>query len=253
MRFATHILTVVLISVLFIAGCNQQDESDRLPGARALLSQSAADLQNASSFEMEIDVTGYPVEIALRGLQLPPEAALEFKYARGVFQSPDRLSAVIQFSVGDFNTTAELIAIGRQHFFRGEVLTANRWIRGELIEGFTPASLVAQPGGIAYALDSIAGLSMVGEENLDGLDVFHLRGTLQAANAYALTFGLIHTRQGSLDIEVYIETANRQVTRFMFVEPPPAEAEDAEPTTWLFNLMEYNREVSITPPPMDGQ
>ena len=174
-----------------------------------------------------------------------------FKYAKGMFQAPDRLEATIQIGLGAFSTTAELVALDRDHYLRGDLLTANRWINAELIPGFSPASLMARPGGAAYALLSITDLEMVGEKDMDGLDVFHLRGTVEADAVHALTFGLIRSRQGTLKVDVYIEVSERRVALIKLHEPPPADETDSEETTWWINILDYNQEVSITPPPMD--
>lgn len=249
-RTLLQLIALSLIAALAITACggSKADSDEALPEARPLLEEGAQQIQNADSFGLEMDVEGYPVHIELKDIALPSDTPLEFKYARGIFQAPDRVNASIQFAFGVLSTTAELIAVDRDHYFRGEML-GNRWIRGELIDGFSPAALIANPGGIGYALDSIRDLQMVGRTDLDGIDVFHLRGTIQASNVHALTFGLIRTREGTLGIEVFITVANRRVAQIVLSDPPPADEENADPTTWLINFSDYNQPVTITPPP----
>jgi hypothetical protein len=247
-------ITLIICAALILTGCGGSDQQnpDDLPAARPLLEGSADQIQNAHSLEVEMNVEGYPVKFAADHLEsFPVEWSLIFKYARASFLSPDRLQATIQFGVADASTTAELIALDRDHYFRSSLLTANRWLNMEVIPGFSPAALMARPGGIAYALLSITDLEMVGRDDVDGLDVFHLRGTVQASALYSLTFGLIHTREGDLRIEVYIGVKDRRVSLIKIHEPPPPDADDPENTTWRINILDYNQDISITPPPIE--
>ncbi len=253
MRHLLRLTVLLVVAALLVTGCNRkhdQKDPEELPAARPLLDESASYIQNATSFGLEMDVSGYPVEISIQDLDVPDGTTLQFKYAKGVFQVPDRIDANIQFSLGDFTTSAELIALNREHYFRAEVF-GNHWLAGELIAGFSPASLMAQPGGIAYALQSISDLQMIGKTDLDGLPVFHLTGTIQASNVHALTFGLIRTQEGQLKIEVYIQVKDRRVAQITLFDPPPADETDQEQTTWKISLMGYDQEITITPPPID--
>jgi hypothetical protein len=252
-RYLMRMIVWTTCAAFLLTSCggDEKKDTDDLPVARPLLEESADQIQKASSLDVEIDVDGYPVALGAANLEtVPVDVPLYFKYAKGVFQAPDRLEATIQFSLDAFNTSADLIALDRDHYFRSELLTANRWIHAELIRGFSPASLMASPGGIAYALLSITNLEMVGQEDMDGLDVFHLRGTVQANALYSLTFGLIRTKEGELKIEVFIGIDDRRVALIKLLEPPPAEVVDSEDTTWMISILDYNRDVSITPPPL---
>ncbi len=255
MRHMIRIVILLAIATALIAGCNgngsNNNATEDLPSARTLLDESAGHIRDASSFGLEIDVSGFPVELTASGLNLPVDVPLQFKYARGVFEAPDRVDVHIQFSLGEVSTTAELIAIDREHYLRGDI-TSNHWIQEELIEGFTPKSLVAGAGGIPDALMSISNADMLGKTDLDGLNVYHVRGDIEASAVHALTFGLIRMLSGQLQIDVFIEVDDHEVAQIMLVEPPPTESADEEPTTWLINLMEYNKDVSISAPDLEN-
>lgn len=254
MRHLIRIGFLLVFAAGLIAGCNgdngNDNDADDLPPVGSLLDESAGYIRDASSFELEIDVNGYPVELTVGALNLPVDVPLQFKYARGVFQAPDRIEANVQFSLGEISTTADLIAIDHDHYLRGDI-TSNRWIQEELIKGFTPQSLISDSGGIPDALVSIGSGQMVGRIDLDGLDVFHIHGTIEANAVNALTFGLIRTREGLLAIDVYVLVDDHRVAQIVLVEPPPAANSEDEPTTWLINLMEYDNDVSIAAPAMD--
>jgi hypothetical protein len=255
MKFARQVLGVaaLLLAALVLAACDDDgQEPEPLPDPHTLLGEAAAHIETAASFELEMDVDGYPVVIDPDGLEMPEELPLQFKYAHGVYQAPDRVNALVQFSVGAFNTTAELIAVDRDHYFRGDLLTANQWINAELIEGFSPAALMSPQTGIPGALDSISGLELVGRTDVDGVPMFHVAGTIQASAVHSLTFGLIRSQEGELGIEVFITADDTRIAKITLTEPPPDGADEAEPTVWVINFTDYDEEVSISAPSLDG-
>jgi hypothetical protein len=252
MRHTTRLLILsvglLLLSAL-IAGCGgDEPDSETLPEASDLLEEAIDNLESASSFEMQVGVSGYPVIIEIEGLGLPEETALAFKYASGVFAAPDSMQASVEFSVGDVTAAAELIAIGREQYLQMNLLTGNRWLNQELIDGFSPSSLLSADTGIPHALQNVSNLTMEGKEDLDGIDVYHLTGKVQATDVNALTFGLINTQTGELDIEIFVLTDGHQVEQVVLREPLPAQVQDEEPTTWTINIMNYNEPVEISTP-----
>jgi hypothetical protein len=244
-----ELLTLLVLVVLAISACGSEDSvSEPAPDPQTLLAEGVSQLQNASSFRYEIDVSGYPVDVPIEGLDLPEDAGVSFKYASGEFKVPDRLSARVQFRLGVLSTTADLIIVDDEQYFRGELLTGNRWLKAELIPGFSPAVLMAQPGGIAHTLSTLTDLVLVGRRDLDGQSAYQLRGRVDAGRVFSLTLGLSRTSSGLLDIEVYVGVRDRRVARITLVEPPPEWAADAEPTTWLINISDYNVPLNIEAP-----
>lgn len=242
----TLVLPILLIS-LAVSACDTAEKApEATPDPHSLLAEGVAQLQNASSFKYEIDVSGYRVDVPITGV--PEDVRVSFKYASGVYQVPNRLSAHIQFRLGVLSTTAELIMLDQDQYFRGELLTGNRWLKADLIPGFSPAMLMAQPGGIAHTLSTVSDLMLVGRKDLDGLSAYELRGRVEAGRIFSLTLGLSRSTSGLLDIEVYMGTRDRRVARVLLVEPPPLWDADSEPTTWLINISDYNALVSIEAP-----
>lgn len=256
MRYSKRLLSLLISAALLVTilvACGDNDDNagtssqtETLPPPDTVLREGVEQIQEADSIELEMDVQGSPVQLDVVGLDLPDEYPLLFKYARGIFQAPDRINANIQFSLGNFSTTADLIAVDREHYFRGDLLTANRWINDELIPGFSPAELMSPEIGIPHALASITGLTMQERTRLRGLDVFRLSGSIQASAVHSLTFGLIRNREGDLAIEVYVSANDHRIAQIRLVEPPPST--EAEPTTWDISILNYNQSVSISPP-----
>lgn len=252
MRFLTRIVLLLTGIALLLAGCgNEEQRPEELPDARALLEEATNKIQTAESFQLTIDATGYPVAISTGDFALPVDLPLAFEYAEGTFIAPDRLQAVVEVSLGELATTADVVAIGDAQYLRSDVLTQNRWLEEQIVAGFSPQGLIAPEGGISDALNSITGLEMVGETDLDGLPVYHLHGTIDAQNVYSLTFGLIGTTEGMLDVDVYILPEERLVEQVVVYEPLPPNVEGAdelEPTTWTITIRNYNGAFVIEVP-----
>jgi hypothetical protein len=238
-----------MISVaLVLAGCNGDKKPEPLPEAGPLLEEVAGKIQNAQTFKLEISVSGYPVTIGTTDFELPADLPLWFRYAKGVFVAPDRLHADVEVSLGDLATTAELIAIDRDQYLRSDLLTQDRWLEVEIIRDFSPASLMAPNGGIAYALHSITDAKMVGEKDVDGVNMYLLTGLIKASDVNAVTFGLIGTTEGTIAVDVYILKEGHLVDKLVLHEPLPAGVEDQEPTTWTIGIMDYNESAAVEAP-----
>src|SRR3990172_2053708 len=242
------IIGAMISAVLLLAGCNGDKKPEQLPEARPLLEDAAGKIQNAHSFKLEISVSGYPVELETTDFELPAEFPLLFRYAQGVFVSPDRLHGDVEISLGDLGATVEVIAIDRDQYMRSDLLTQNRWLKQEIISGFSPASLLAADGGIGDALNSIIDVKMIGQKDLDGINVYHLTGTLKASDVNALTFGLIPTKEGMIAADIYILIRDLLVDQIVLHEPLPAGVESQEPTTWTIRLMDYNKPAEVAAP-----
>lgn len=255
MQPARHLLIILAAATLLLAACGGDDNSsDNLPAPQSLLDDAATQIEEAESFEMEIDVEGAPVILEVEDYPLPEDLPLQFRYARGHFVAPDKLRASVQVNLGDVGTEVDLLAIGREQFMRSDLLTQSQWIQQEVIVGFSPQLLLDQDVGLTYALNAIQNLMMVGRRNVDGLDIFELSGTIEAADVYSLTFGLIGTRTGEIQIQLYIRANNHRIDQVILHEPVPANAPEADPTIWNIRLMNYNETVEFPEvPDLQGQ
>jgi hypothetical protein len=250
-------LTILILLFSFMAvGCDP--EPTETPEARPLLDEAANQIQSAESFSMEIDVEGYPVEIEVGdAIVLPDDLPLLFEYATGTFVSPDQLQGSVEVGLGEFRTTISMIILGNEQYMRSELLTQDQWVEQPIIEGFSPSSLLANGTGIPYALKSIQNLEMLGLKDLDGLEVYQLRGTLPAQAVYALTFGLIGTQAGQLEVDVYILPDSHKVEQIILREPLPegvdTTQEDVSPTTWTITMLDYNEPIPISAPTSESE
>jgi hypothetical protein len=256
MRHLTRVvaLAVAIAALAAILGaCNGNGENDdptALPSPRTLLDDATNQISSASSFTIEISVSGMPVRIQVGDIALPEEIPLIFEYARGTFVAPDRLQAAIDIRVGDAVARTELIALGPDQYMRSDLLTQGSWVAEQVISGFSPADLMAPETGIPSALAKVQNLEIVERTDLDGVPVYHLTGTIDAADMHSLTFGLMGARVGAMQIDLYVLTEGHWLEQIVMQEPLPEESteEGDEPTRWTISVLDYNQDVTIEAP-----
>lgn len=258
-RIRLAALAAVLVTLtVFLGACNgndgEEDTPTPAPSPHDLLNEATEKIATATSFVIEISVSGPPVRIQVSGVVLPEEIPLIFEYARGAFVAPDRLQAAIDVRVGDAVTRTEVIALGGDQYMRGDLLTQGNWVEEQVIRNFSPEDLLAPDSGIPSALSKIRNVELVERTDLDGVPVNHLRGTIDAHDVYALTFGLMGMREGEMALDIYLLTDGSWVEKIVMQEPLPADAEEgAEPTRWTINVLDYNQDITIAAPELNEQ
>ncbi len=259
MRHLTRLvaLAIAVVALAMVLGaCNGSEEAEptALPSPRALLTDATNQIQTATSFAIEISVSGLPVYIRVGAEVLSEEIPLVFEYARGTYVTPDQLRASIDIRVGDAVARTELVALGADQYMRSDLLTQGNWVQEQIISGFSPADLMAADTGIPSALSKVRALEMVEQTDLDGLPVYHLTGAIGAQDVHSLTFGLMGTREGEMKLDLYILVDGHWLERLILHEPlPNGTEEDVEPTRWTINVLDYNEDVTIATPELGEQ
>ena len=163
----------------------------------------------------------------------------------GDFQAPDRSQATISSQY--FGRDRPVISIGETEYFK---LIGGEWIAiaGKKPFFFDPAAIIA-------ALQSkINDLVLVGEESLDGDRVYHLKGTTppgafdEPSDTFEIHFwiGLEDTRLRQVAVEGDADIPEG----YPFIGSFRELAEGAVPASLTLKLLEFNRLISIEPPPL---
>lgn len=245
-------LLLLLLSLL-LGACNLQnndengENGDAANDPAALVQSAAEQLEEANSFQLTLAVEGKPVVLDVSALQ--EGATLNFQQATADFVKPDRIQANVQVTFQDVPTEIQLRAIGDEQFVRHQVLTLNQWMQETLVSGFNPTALVSADSGIANAVRSLQNPSYVEATEVDGIEVHHVRGQLEAPLVQALTVGLIGTREGTLEADLYIRSNNGNVEQLVLREPL-ADGQ-TEATVWTIGIYNYNGDFNIERPDTD--
>lgn len=244
-----------LFLLMILAACNGDKgengnegdtETEASVTPEVLIETAATQVDEAETFELVLEARGAPVLLNAAAIGL--DVALSFKKAQGVFAAPESMGGIVEIALDDVVTELEIILIGNQQYIKQSLITQNKWQQMTISPDFTPASFKGETG-IANAIRSLQAVEYVGEEDLDGVPVHHIRGTVDAALVKSVTVGFIGTSQGSIKTDLYIRVEDGLLEK-MVLEEPLAEGA-TEPTTWTISLYNYNEEYVIEPPEVE--
>lgn len=238
---------LLLMVVLSLTACNRDNkkENDTPADAQTLISQAATSINTAESFRLELRQEGSPTVIQTDVLA----DALTFNHAEAFFVSPDRSRAKVSIAIGDFTQEVLLIMVQDRQYLNNALLTGGNWQQQTLASGFTPADLQSDEKGIGAALLAIENPSLVGNEEIDGIKVYHLSGTVPAEKVRSVTVGLMASAEGMVDIDVYIrQDDTHRIARIVLEET--SVASDAS-TSWFISFDSYNQDFKIDEPTLE--
>jgi hypothetical protein len=141
----------------------------------------------------------------------------------------------------------DVTAIGNEQYYRHTVLTGGQWINAEFSPGFNAENLIRSESGLARAMSAINDLTLVGAEDVNGIQMWHLTGSAVGSEVAALTIGLIPAEDDVL-VDLYIRVDDNHAERMVIVQPDTITAEQPEPATWLVEVFDYNGDYAVTAP-----
>src|SRR5204863_9525268 len=135
-----------------------------------------------------------------------PGNTIAFVSADGAYVAPDRVQAKVVARIFGLAGEVEVIAIGDDQWMRNKILTADKWVKQTFSPGFNAQKLVSSDQGIEAALKALKDVQMVGRETVDGVPMYHIKGSASGVDIGALTVGLIRGNQVQADIYIVVDT-----------------------------------------------
>lgn len=235
-------LILLFCLTLILAACSGEAE---LPDDAALtptptpreLSAAIGRATLASqSVSFELTLSGYPVALDSAGLML-------LNRMQGDLQRPDGVLALLQVTLG-----ATAVSELRTVSFEGRQYLTNpltrQWVCLDPAMTFDPAILFAPDQGIEYLLqEGLHEVELVGREQLDGREHYHLRGTMDAEQLQMISLGLLGRDQVRVDL--WADRSTLQLTQLVLVDGPP---QSDEATTWTLSFRDYGKRVDVRAP-----
>ncbi|HLA43737.1 MAG TPA: LppX_LprAFG lipoprotein [Aggregatilineales bacterium] len=245
-----HALFILLL--LLLTACNRDDKNDSdndnaSVDTAALIEAAAQKIDDASAFQLELVVNGAPV--FLDGAAIDLDVPVTFQRAEGVFVAPDSLGGEVTILLED-DVTAEvkLIAIGEDQYLQHPLITFNQWEAITFSPNFNPATLVEGDESIPAALRTMSAVEYVGVEDIDGINMHHIRGEVEVSRVSAVTVGLIGTTEGVVKGDIYIRERDGLLERMILEEPINPEIDPDQPSIWTIGLYDYNGDYTVTRP-----
>jgi hypothetical protein len=236
--FDRKIAGLMLILILILAACGSSGEPP--PDPLSLIDEAAGYIQTADAFAVTIERSGAPVYIDTTGL-------INFLRAAGSYVAPDRVQARVRVLVGGIAGDIDVIAIGTDQYYRHPILTGGQWLNAEFSPGFNAENLVRSESGLGRAMNALQNVEMVGQEDIDGTAMWHIKGSAVGSEVAALTIGLIPAQDDVL-VDLYIRVDNHHAERMVLVQPDTVSESEPIPSTWTVEVYDYNGDYTIDAP-----
>jgi hypothetical protein len=227
------ILLLIATALLLSTACGGDEDGDggaEISAEDALMRTEEA-WQNVRSFHFRLTHENGSTEIPLN---------LQLTTAEGDFVLPDRLRAEVEAEAGNIDVSVNAIAIGDRTWITNPFTRRFQSLSGtiSLRDIFDPAELVAT------AIGSIRNATIVGQESVDGVPSYRIRGELDSA-VLTEALGIVEPGQ-VLEVELWSGVEDG-LPRQVRLEGPLNPDEEADIAREL-RLSRFNETVDIQPP-----
>jgi hypothetical protein len=238
-----RLLSVLLVVIFLVAGCNGGAAPTTPPDPLALVTEAAEKIRATDTFRMIIEQTGAPFYINTQF-----GANVVFRRAEAQYVSPRDMQATARLIALGLPTEVDIFARGENQWFRSDALTGGSWLNAQFAPGFNPETLISAETGFQSALEAMVDLSYVGTASLEsGANTYELQGSATGEEVSALLANLVELT-GEVQVKVYIDQATMYPARFVLVQPGTETAEEPEPTTWIMDIYDINAPAAIEDP-----
>jgi hypothetical protein len=240
MTAATPRLAVATLALLlFGTACSGATTGTTLaPDAETILAASAEAMGEIESVRFTIERGGAPIYI-------DPADALAFEDAEGRFAGPSSADAVVTIKVSGLTTQIGAVAID-----------GDTWLSNPITGTFEPAPagynldpatlFDPQQGWRPLLATGLADVELIGLEDREAGELYHLRGAADRERIGIITAGLVDDQDVVLDI--WIEPTTGYVAEAEFVT-----VYRGDDTTWRLTFSDFGELIEIEIPDLGGE
>jgi hypothetical protein len=219
-----RILLLCIVCILLLSACNQE------PTAQDILKDAAANMSEASSLKFTIIRQGSPAEVMLG------ETAVGVSGATGEYQAPDKVHAKVQVQASGFTTEADVLWLPEGKYYMHPLLSPT-YSQVDL-EGFDAPGIFSAEAGIPAVLQALEAATLVGTEDLDGVQAYHITADAQGEDLTGLTGSVLAS--GTAKVDLWVAKDTNQLIRLQVTE--------SDGNGWLVDFFDYNLPVEIPAP-----
>jgi hypothetical protein len=203
--------------------------------ADEILARSSAQIAATETLRFHLGVDGVTY--------IDPANTIQLLEAEGELQRPDRVHVRFKIKiVPGVIITTELITIGDQ-FWTTDLITGN-WGSAPYEFTYDPTVLFDNQGGVGPVMNKVNDAQIVGSEQVQGNDSYHIRAT---ANEEIVGPVTSHTMHGSpVMTNLWIDMNTFDLLRVQLEEP--ASSGNANPAKWTLDLFDQGEPITIEPP-----
>lgn len=235
---ARQLLILAVCALALLPACIGRQPSEPSPTA----TPSAQDTLNAAADRFAtINSAHYRLQID-GDVFLDAQGTISLRGAEGDLLRPMSATAKADVSFAGATLTVNMVAIGEDQYITN-FLTGS-WERAPQGLGYNPSTLFDRDTGIEGILRKVQQASIVGEEELDGAKVQHLRGQVARADVTPITGG---TFVGDpIDFDLWVTNDAHGIVQIVLHDT--AASQGAKPATWTLHISDLNHPVTINRP-----
>jgi len=235
------LIIAALLGLLLLAACGENPTTTPVPPSPTPVPDPKMIAGNSASKLLEVNSLHFVVDIVQGKVDLYQGIAL--KKADGDWLRPDKYQAKLRILIGPGQANAETIGIGNTQWLLAKPLIS-QWLVLPSDVGFKPDILFDKDKGLGATAQKLNDLKLVGTETLDGVETWHLAGTVPGVDIAPLTAGVLGKNPVLFDMWVSkSDGLTRQVT---FKET--GAADPALASSWVLTFSKFNDPVKIEKP-----
>lgn len=237
MRSIVFKLCAALSALVILSACGSGGSAslDEDISAEEVLSNASTRMAETQSMKFRMDVAGETM--------IDPAGTLQLLNAEGDMVRPDRVDVEFQVEVlGAQTISIRMISVGGKSWTTD--IVTGRWVTAPREFGYNPAILYDNQNGLGPVMGKVRSPALVGVEEVNGRQTYHVRGTSPGEVMEQITSG---TMQGDeIGLDLWIDGETWDLTRVIVHEPESPGVDN--PATWTMELSRHNEQVDIEPP-----
>jgi lipoprotein LprG len=232
-KFAAAFLALLLL--LTACGSDETASIEEDMSAQEVLENASAQLAETESMHFRMEVEGETL--------IDPAGTFRLLNAEGDMARPDRVQVEFQVEVlGSKTVSIRMISIGTESWTTD--LVTGEWVPAPSEFGYDPTVLYDNQNGLGPVMGKVDNAEIVGVEEINGHQTYHVRGTSPAEVMKPITSG---TMQGdNIGLDLWIDGETWNLIQVVVSEPDAPEVDD--PATWTLTLSNHGEQVDIEPP-----
>lgn len=186
-------------------------------------------------------VSSFHFELEHEGAGTPLAGGLVMQRAVGDVARPDRLKATVNGTAMGMPVQVEVVLIGDTVYMTNPLPPGN-WYSSTT--GLSPVGFFDPQTGVAALLQEVAGLTPLGEAEVEGTPAYHLSGRVAASALESITGSYLPGAE--VEVELWVGKEDFYLLQAKLTgQITPTEGTGM--VRWL-RFSQFNREISIEPP-----